>query len=364
MFNYRLFCPGKGNLLLVVAILLLLCSNACETANSVEDSDTDDENGADGDADTDADTDGDTDADSDSDGDTDSECGETEVTFDIVTPTVDLLIDQSGSMNFNFDGEDRWVVVGEVLFDPANGVVKQLESDVRFGMTLYTSDDGFEGGPCPITTSVPPAMDNYDEIAAVFNANEPDGDTPTGASVRVSAEQLIADAEAQRRVIVLATDGEPDTCEDSGDEDMGRVQAVAAVKEAFANGVTLYMISVGADIGDEHMQDMANAGQGVQPGEPDAAYYQANDTQQLIDAFEEIIDGVRDCVLSLNSAVVENLVHTCVVLIDGNEVPFNDPNGWQLNTPTEIELLGQACEAIQEGQVTVDISCDCEAVVE
>ena len=48
--------------------------------------------------------------------------------------------------------------------------------------------------------------------------------------------------------------------------------------------------------------------------------------------------------------------------IDGMPIPCNDPNGWQANSPTEIELLGDACDAIQEGSHTVSGDFPCGVV--
>jgi hypothetical protein len=33
------------------------------------------------------------------------------------------------------------------------------------------------------------------------------------------------------------------------------------------------------------------------------------------------------------------------VILDGEELPFDDPDGWRLVDPSTLELLGAACEA-------------------
>ena len=88
-------------------------------------------------------------------------------------------------MQFN-----RWQALGVALLDPDHGVVTQLDNDVRFGMTLYTSHNGFEGGTCPVLNEVAPALDNYEALATLFNANEPEQDTPTGESIVLVANML------------------------------------------------------------------------------------------------------------------------------------------------------------------------------
>jgi hypothetical protein len=77
---------------------------------------------------------------------TSGDCVDVQVQVEPIIPTLVLLVDQSGSMTSNFGGQDRWDAVYETLMDPADGVVASLESSVRFGLTLYTSENGFDGG--------------------------------------------------------------------------------------------------------------------------------------------------------------------------------------------------------------------------
>src|SRR5688572_21933546 len=128
------------------------------------------------------------------------------------TPTIVLLVDQSGSMTEDFGGTDRWQAIYDTLMDPDDGVIAPKQSAVRFGLTLYTSHDGSEGGMCPILTEVPPALDNFDAMDDVFAPAEPDDETPTGESLAAVAATLDAFTEPGPKAIVLATDGEPDSC--------------------------------------------------------------------------------------------------------------------------------------------------------
>jgi hypothetical protein len=59
---------------------------------------------------------------------------------------------------------------------------------------------------------------------------------------------------------------------------------------------------------------------------------------------------------------MEGAADTCVLNVNGSAVPIDDPNGWQPTGPSEIELLGSACDAIQEAEATVEMVCQCEAV--
>src|SRR5688500_14799668 len=71
-------------------------------------------------------------------GDGDEDCASVAVELTDTVPTVMLLIDRSGTMDFDFASTTRWWAVYDTLFDDTAGVVKRLEQEVRFGMALYT----------------------------------------------------------------------------------------------------------------------------------------------------------------------------------------------------------------------------------
>jgi hypothetical protein len=278
------------------------------------------------------------------------------------TPTIVLLVDQSESMTAAFDTTDRWTAIRDTLLDPMNGVVTTLQDEVRFGLSLYSSNDGHMGGTCPILTETPPALDNLPAIQMVFDdSGGPLGDTPTGESLALVAAALAMDQAPGDKYVVLATDGEPDTCA-MPDPQMGQPESVMAAQEAFAQGIETFVISVGEEISEMHLQDLANAGAGVQAGDPDAPFYMALDQQALLDAFTEIVQGVRDCQIDLVDPIFPDKANLCTVLVNMEEVPFDDPNGWQVNAEDEIELVGTACTSIQEGEVTIEMECDCSAI--
>lgn len=299
----------------------------------------------------------------DSDGSDTSVCADADVTFEPQIPTVLLLIDQSGSMTTQFGDTDRWEAVYNALLDPDDGLVPQLEGQVRFGMALYTSFEGNQGGrECPVITETPPALDNYQAIAATWDASQPEDETPTGESIAAVTPTLVMDPSEGTKIIVLATDGEPDTCAEPNPQN-GQDESVEAAAAAFGQGVRTYVISVGNEVSDQHLQDVANAGAGVGNGDPDAPFYKADDAQALADAFADIVDGVRDCKLTLDGTVSEGGEDQCTVYVNGEAIPFGDENGWQLNNPGEVELVGDACDAIQNGEVQVSIKCACGVVV-
>ncbi|MDI3284953.1 vWA domain-containing protein [Polyangium sp. 15x6] len=290
-------------------------------------------------------------------------CADVNVNFEKQIPTVMLLIDQSGSMTTGFGNGDRWSVLYDTLMDPNDGIVKKLEKDVRFGLALYTSNNGNAGGTCPVLTKVPIALNNHAAIDAVYAPQSPEGETPTGESITAVTTDLLAFQEPGPKIIVLATDGEPDTCAEPNPQN-GQDESIAAAQGSFGKGVRTFVISVGAEVSLGHLQDLANAGAGLPiAGAEKATYYQALNPQTLIDAFDTIINGVRSCVLKLNGIVDETAAAEGQVYLDGKALPYNDMNGWRLNGPDEIELLGTACDTIKQGDHSISVQFPCGIVI-
>ncbi len=287
-------------------------------------------------------------------------CADVSVTLARIVPTVILLIDQSGSMTTAFGSTSRWKAIRSTLMDPSTGIVEQLQDDMRIGLTLYTSHGGSAGGTCPELTTVPPGLHNYDAINAVYAPATPQQDTPTGDSLSVMAADLEKLNVEGDKIIVLATDGEPDSCADPNGG--GAPLAVSAAKAAFANGIRTYIIGVGDAVAASHLQDMANAGVGA-PSGGSAPFWQAFDAQGLVNAFQAIITAPKSCVFALNGQVVAGMEPQGDVELDGTALGYNDPNGWKLDSPSELELLGSACDAIQEGDHQLSASFPCDAVV-
>ena len=291
-----------------------------------------------------------------------AEDGCTEVTVMVtpVIPTVVLQVDQSGSMTDDFDGTPRWDALYQTLMEPG-GVVDALQSDVRFGLALYSSENGNEGPTCPMLTEVPPALDNHAAIDAVYDAADPIDETPTGESLALVAEGLAMFAEPGPKAIVLATDGEPDTCATPNPQE-GQPEVISAVQAAYADGIETFVISVGDEVGAPHLQEVANAGVGKPVDDPDPApYYIALDAAELVDAFDEIISGFISCELAIDGIV--DLDQQCegTVLLDGVELEC--PVEWHMLDESTLELLGAACETLKDGMShEIDATWPCDVV--
>lgn len=292
-------------------------------------------------------------------------CADVNVDFKQQTPSVMVLVDQSGSMTNKLGTSSRWDSLYNTLMNQTTGVLKLLEKDVRFGVTFYTSNNGFEnGGTCPILTKTPIALNNFNAIDTVYHPLKPypGGDTPTGESISAVVKDLQAYNEDGPKVIVLATDGEPDTCA-MPDPEMGQGVSVAAAQDAFSKNIRLFIISVGAETSDKHLQDMANAGTGLAVGgAQNAPFYKALDEAALVSAFQTIIGGVRSCVFQLNGTVDLQDAALGKVLLDDKPLSYNDPNGWKLDSTDQLELVGESCTTIKTGSHKLSVVFPCGVV--
>jgi hypothetical protein len=325
-------------------------------------------------------------------------CIDIDVDFEPQVPTVLLLIDRSGSMTAEKDFGDavqeavdagtyelgncptnndwRWNVVRDVLMNPDKGIVKPLEDRVRFGLSLYSSRNGriVDGKPdpdkaCPELIEVPISLTNHGPMLEQFKCSDISDDTPTGESLLAAAATLNAFAEPGPKVIVLATDGEPDNCDcpdrgpsmpaecnADGVPQTIQEQVVATAGQIHGDDITVHVINVsspGEASLQQHLEDVAMAGGGQ--------VYDGFSPGALGEAFEEIIDGVRSCKIDLDGEIADGKESTGTVTLDGEVLVLDDADGWRVNTPSQIELLGAACEAIKKGGHDLAIKFPCES---
>lgn len=308
----------------------------------------------------------------------DMNCPAVHVKATPTTPTVELLLDQSGSMTATYGNTDRWNALRNALIDPTTGVVKNLESKVVFGATLYSNRSqadatGKQVGipPCPTLTSRPRALNNFTPIQQLLQNSIPDEDTPTPESIDAVRMSFAANPPAQGSppIIVLATDGLPDTCADADPPDQTRQNAandasVMAAQRAFAAGIKLFFLFVGdAAQAGTHPQRMANAGAGLDPAMGAAKFYEAKDPAQLTAAFNQIVGGVLSCDLKLNGQVALADAPNGTVQVNGATLTYGadwnlDPDG------ITIHLLGNACTMLKNATApTVDATFPCGTVI-
>ncbi|MDX2088631.1 MAG: vWA domain-containing protein [Kofleriaceae bacterium] len=289
-----------------------------------------------------------------------ADCPSVQFTPTRVTPHVEFLIDQSGSMNADFMGKTRWAAVRDALVG-TGGVVETLEDSVVFGATLYTSRDG--NAPCPRLTSTARAIGNLDGIRTMIDANTWDDETPTGESLAAVAQAFPAPSDGAPRIIVVATDGEPDTCAQPNPNPTAAAQqaTIDAASAAFAAGISVYILSVGADVSNAHLQDVANAGVGQPISTGTAPYYRGNNQAELTAAFQAIINGAISCDLELDGRITPDAGPTGDVRLDGTPLTYGTE--WTIVDEDTIRILGAACDQLKTQAPQLSATFPCGSVI-
>ena len=284
-------------------------------------------------------------------------------------PTVQLLIDQSGSMTQSFGGTDRWNAVKQALVGN-QGVITTLQSQVVFGASLYTYNQGTDA-VCPRITRTPMrSLNNGTAISQLLNANGPASDTPTGESIRKVIEDFQQNPPAANSVpvILLATDGEPDRCADPDAHDaVSRQLSVDAAAAAYAAGIRTIVLSVGNQVGDDHLQAVANAGAGMPPATGTAPFYKANNPAELSAALSSIITGILSCEFDLSGQVDVNRADEGTVDLSGGNCSaagsLDFGTEWEMVDSNTIRVLGGACDALKAGNCTLQATFACGTII-
>ena len=202
-------------------------------------------------------------------------------------------------------------------------------------------------------------LNNFVQVKSLIDSQAPSGNTPTPPAIDQTVALFAANPPPMGSppIIVLATDGLPNSC---GGADT-QAESVTAAANAYAAGIRTFVLGI-AGVNDGFLQNMANAGQGVQQGQPDAKYYTANSPQELKDAFQQIIGGVVSCELSINGTVDVNQASGGSVKLNGMQLTYG--SDWELVNSTTIRLIGQACETLKtSSNPQVQASFPCGAVI-
>jgi hypothetical protein len=272
-------------------------------------------------------------------------------------------------MTQTFGNTDRWNAVKTALIG-SQGVITTLGSQVVFGASLYTYNRNTDA-QCPRITKTPTrALNNTTSITQLLNNNSPSADTPTGESIRKVIEDFQQNPPAANSVpvILLATDGEPDRCADPDANDaQSRQLSVDAAAAAYAAGIRTIVLSVGSQVGDDHLQAVANAGAGMPPATGTAPFYKANNPAELSAALSSIITGILSCELDLSGQVDVNRASEGTVDLSGGSCSaagsLDFGTEWEMVDSDTIRVLGAACEALKAGSCTLQATFACGTII-
>lgn len=273
-------------------------------------------------------------------GASDMACGGEVYEATAIAPNVLIVLDRSGSMEDELGKQgSKWEIAQEAL----GTVVTTHDGNVRFGLALYPGldpdcDKGMGCAPGAIFVDVGPAT-GKSIIEVLSDAKTCDLGTPTAEELEVLQDYPGLEALDRPNFVLLVTDGQS-TCADP-------VEMVAALR-AQVPPIDTFVVGFGGDVDPDELNHMAEAGGTALMGDP--KYYQADDAQALVDAFDEIAGSVLSCsyVLELVPPDPDELY----VYINGMKIP-RDPlhmDGWDYDPNTnQVNLYGSACEFLQSG---------------
>jgi hypothetical protein len=195
---------------------------------------------------------------------TDAVCQTADLTWAPQIPSVFVLVDQSGS-EFSTTPAPFSTLRTAVL-----NVVNSLQSQVRFGVGVFTGD--YQDSPvrCPIWNTVAPDINNYAKINTLYSAqSQPQfkAETPAVMVLPLVQKALASDTGTGAKYILFATDSETDFCDDGAPD--CPVDAVTYQLQTLYSGTpsigtkVIGLPATGDNLATEALQNYANAGAGL-----------------------------------------------------------------------------------------------------
>ena len=258
-----------------------------------------------------------------------------------------LTLDRSGSMANSIAGD---CACGSAGSDPACGnssgctsrwrsltaaIVSAMSSTpfLQWGLKFFPSPGG---SSCTVTSGVevPIGPDSATEIQSQIAATSPDSGTPTAAALTMAVAYLETLTDTKSKVILLATDGEPNcsvsSTSSSDDDIVGTVKAITAAREA---GFLVYVIGIGPSV--PNLDNFAQAG-------GTGRYYPTESPEDLTKALVSVSRAAL-CTFSLASMPPDP--SNVVVYLDDSVVPQDASNGWGFGRDSLTILLhGSSCD--------------------
>lgn len=331
-------------------------------------------------------------------------CGETSVLLPITRPTFYFIVDASGSMAEempNSAGHSRAWAARAAMVE----MLRVLSDRVNYGAAAFPGSDSQDSCAPGEQVFAPHRGDHLDSTidggdsgpvlqAMMFNLAKvgPYGSTPTSATLaelRPMLKKL-----GPKTTAFLLTDGVPNctearTCDsdecvgdiDRLELDNGQICGVdvmccdpglfpylcldadatndnlAALAEA---GIRTYVIGFpGSDAYGDVLNGMARAAQTAQV-DAETEYYRVTDVGDLAETLTHLgRDLSLDCSIALEAEPKDP--DKVSVVADRELVPPDSDDGWRWEGPTEVTLVGQACDAWREGRwdrLSVVEGCD------
>ncbi len=345
-------------------------------------------------------------------------CGNQLIEQVVERPNLYFVLDRSGSMA-EAPGDEEETKYGSVRV-ALREVLREVGHRVRYGAAVFPATD--TPAACAAGAEVFETREG-DSVAYVLQGEvgptlrellrkleriEPQGSTPTSATLAELAPTI--EGLEGETVVILATDGEPNCGEtdDCEPNDCGLVQSgyilsdgsvcsmelnccdsevvengsefciddVATtenIRELAEAGIRTHVIGLpGSERAASILNAMAiaggaspenTAGSGGSASEDQELYYAVAEMESLASVLKKITTSVAiQCTIELETAPPESSMVN--VYFDGVVIPADPVNGWDLSSERTLEIKGDACDRLGNGDVyQVQIVAGCPTVV-
>jgi hypothetical protein len=237
---------------------------------------------------------------------------------------------------------------------------------VQFGLVVFGTN-----GTCPIPSGfkpVRPALNNLSAVEMSMPNVQPGQFTPTGPALDWVYENMIEeyapDGPTGPQIVILATDGEPNSCDGGGGGRRGAnyTPSLNAVRKGTGKGVTTYVISLADATGafHDHLQELADLGNPAAGG--NAQLYEPSSPAELSEALQTLVGGAVGCDIVLDGSLMPGAECEGVVQVNGTKVACNDPNGYTVTDPHHIRLQGNSCRLLMDTRAVVEARFPCSSL--
>jgi hypothetical protein len=90
------------------------------------------------------------------------------------------------------------------------------------------------------------------------------------------------------------------------------------------------------------------------------------DQNALTAQIASVVSGIKSCTFELGGNISVDLAQLdqASVSIEGQKLPLAQDNGWRMNSPTQVELVGSACTTWNDPKNThIDFNFPCDIIV-